>query len=111
MENEQQRRVEDTDDGGTFGREYGPAPEAVQKLEIDEPASSWLLNLPGGNILLAGLICAGLVGVYVLKQHSGPEQASAAEVTTQKRVDQALVMLKKSTPNVTSKTSSLVEKF
>jgi len=110
MENEQTRRVEDANDGGTFGREYGPPPKGVERPALEAPPS-WLSKLPGGNILLAGLICAGLVGVYVLKQNSGPETASAAEVTTQQRVDQALVMLKKSTPGITTKTSSLVEKF
>jgi hypothetical protein len=52
-------------------------------------------KVDAGNLLLALLIVAGIGGVYLLKLRSGPSKASAEQIRTQSKVDQALLLLQR----------------
>ena len=100
-----------TSDGLSVFREgcsAGAAPNVVQVEPVPRP--SFISKLPMGNIVLVALICAGLAGVYLLREFSGPAHASADDISIQTKVDQALVILRR-TPLATPKTDNLVEKF
>jgi len=95
----------------------GPPPDQARPVQPPGGArggsSKPRLKLPisPGNLLLAGMLAAAGVGLYLLSLRNGPQVASAEEQANEARIEAALVQLKNTPLTELDETETVVDTF
>ena len=96
----------------TFGQDQlEPQPAAAPAFRPPARKRKAKSKVDSSHMVMGGLIALGVVGLYLIKSHCGPQQANAGEIRKQDQVDQALLRLKQTDTGRSSRGAQLVTRL